>query len=86
MAFHQDSAAKALQQCRNNQAKAIERLVSRGDAAKASPPPPSTSTEHSSGLESTGPESLGGDSSSSQLASAASLLAQALQSNPAGQH
>ena len=87
MGFHLDSAAKALQQCHNKQANAIERLVSWGEAARSLTPstqPPSTTTEPSSSLESTWPASLGGDCSSSQPVSAASLLAQALQSNPAG--
>ena len=93
MGFQLESAAKALQQCRNNQAKAIESLVSWGKAARASAPSttalstcgePSSSEPSSSGKPSE-PASLGGDSSK-QLVSAASLLAQALQSNPAGQH
>lgn len=88
MGFQQESAAKALQQCRNNQAKAIERLVSWGNAARASTPSTSamrTGSEPSSSDRLTEPASLGGDSST-QLVSAASLLAQALRSNPAGQH
>lgn len=86
MGFQPESAAKALQQCRNNQSKAIERLVSWGEAARASTPSTSalrTDSEPSKSDKPAEPASLGGDSSK-QLVSAASLLAQALQSNPTG--
>ena len=89
MGFHQQSAAKALQQCRNHQGKAIEKLVSWGLSARALTPSISPiGTEPSSSDSSDIPRvaaRIEGDSSS-QLVTAASLLAQALQSDPAGQH
>lgn len=88
MGFNQDSAANALRQCGNKQARAIEMLVSWGPSARASTPPTSTVDAEpgsSNRGTSTVTASVEGDASR-QMATAAALLAQALQSDPAGQH
>lgn len=87
MGFNQESAANALRQCRNKQANAIAMLVSWG--------PPAREVAPSVGLVDAEASSSNGSMSkvtasaegkaSRQMVTAAALLAQALQSSPAGQ-
>ena len=87
MGFNTDSATRALQQCHDDQAKAVDTLVSWGQAARAASSPGVRDAASGSG-EGSGAagSSVTGTSVSQPAADAASLLAQALQSSKPGRH
>ncbi len=87
MGFSRDSATRALQQCHDDQAKAVDTLVSWGQAARAA------SSSHVGDVASGIGDASGASGSSGigtsvgqPTANAASLLAQALQSSKPGTH
>ena len=84
MGFNKESAVKALQQCGNKQAKAIDTLVSWGQSATASANAAEVKDDSSGRAVPKEPASHDVNSSS-QSVNAASLLAQALQSGTSGQ-
>lgn len=85
MGFNRDSAATALQQCHNHQAKAIEKLVSWGQAARAHNPGSASSRNKQGRIVSQGlGDSVTGEGRSQPAADAASLLAEALRSSKSG--
>jgi len=81
MGFNRDSAIKALQQCQSDQSKAVDTLVSWGQAARDQP---SASKDAASGSaeRSAGAEAVA--HGRQPAADAAVLLAQALQSSKSG--
>ncbi len=87
MGFNRDSATRALQQCQDDQAKAVDTLVSWGQAARAASSSGVGDVSSGSG-EAIGAagSSVTGTSVSQPAADAASLLAQALQSSKPGTH
>lgn len=82
MGFNRKSATTALQQCQDDQAKAVDTLVSWGQAARAAGSSDVGDVASGSG------EAIGaaGTSVGQPAADAASLLAQALQSSKPGTH
>lgn len=87
MGFNRDLATRALQQCHDDQAKALDTLVSWGQAARAA------SSSSFGDVSSQNGEAIGAAGSSvtgapvrQTAADAASLLAQALQSSKSGTH
>lgn len=87
MGFNQESAANALRQCRNKQANAIDMLVSWGPPARElAPLVGRVDAEPSRGNSSMSQVTASTEGNASrQMVGAAALLAQALQSSPAGQ-
>ena len=82
MGFDRSSAATALQQCHNHQAKVIEKLVSWRQAASTQDPGTASSrSEEDSVVSQDLGNSVTGEGHSQPAADAAGLLAQALQSN-----
>ncbi|KAL3142217.1 hypothetical protein ABBQ38_002565 [Trebouxia sp. C0009 RCD-2024] len=86
MGFNQESAANALRQCRNKQANAIDMLVSWGPPARElAPLVGRVDAEPSRGNSSMSQVTASTEGNASrQMVGAAALLAQALQSSPAG--
>lgn len=87
MGFNRDSATRALQQCHDDQAKAVDTLVSWGQAARAAGSSKVGEVASGSGdVSGSAGRSVPGTSISQPAADAASLLAQALQSSKSGIH
>lgn len=87
MGFNRDSATRALQQCHDDQAKAVDTLVSWGRAARAAGSSDVGEVASGSGdVSGSAGRSVTGTNVSQPAADAASLLAQALQSSKSGTH
>ncbi len=87
MGFNRDSATRALQQCQDDQAKAVDILVSWGQAARAaSSSDVGDVASGSGGVSEAAGSSVTGTGVGQPAADAASLLAQALQSSKPGTH
>ena len=87
MGFNRDSATRALQKCQNDQAKAVDTLVSWGQAARAASSSGVGDVASGSGeVSDAAGSSVTGTSVRQPAADAASLLAQALQSSKPGTH
>lgn len=85
MGFNRDSATRALQQCHGDQAKAVDTLVSWGQAARAASSSGVRDAASGSGeVSGAAGSSVTGTNVSQPAADAASLLAQALQSSKPG--
>lgn len=85
MGFNRDSATRALQQCHGDQAKAVDTLVSWGQAARAASSSGVRDAASGSGeVSGAAGSSVTGTNVSQPAADAASLLAQALQSSNPG--
>ena len=86
MGFNRDSATRALQQCQDDKAKAVDILVSWGQAARAGSSGLGDVASGSGEAIGAAGSSVTGITVSRPAADAASLLAQALQSSKPGTH